>query len=633
MRKLSGVAAGGLLAAIWSSVQAQTPATESVIVTGTRLVGTVTESDPNVTVIDAAQIAARHPSSMTELLRSLPGVFVQQAGARGSVVSLFIRGAKPNFVLVLIDGVKVNDPTNTRGGSFDFSTLSLDVIERIELVRGPASAIYGADAVGGVINFITREPSPGRQADFDGSVGGYGFYSAEGHVGDSLGNAAFRLGASYVDNGMPVPGSTLRNTTLDGAISENPFEDLSLGLTARYSMSRARSFPDSSGGPLLALIRQTDRRDIDEGIVGGHASYAVLGAWTVALDYGLYERAYNSISPGVAPSPQTPTGIPPNDDDVHFLRNEMTATARYLSQSSIEAAFGVDLQRERGVDDGMLDFGGRKIPTRFALDRTTWAGFGQLRDTVFESLQLAIGARFDESGGTENFSPQASATYEVPTWGTRLSVSWGTGFRMPSFYALGNPVVGNPSLRPEHATNLEAGVTQSLTGSQSSLKFDWYDTQYTNLIDFMPGAVPKLVNLSNVRVEGAEASADLELSQALTLTPSLSYTVARNGETGAQLRDVPHWLASGVLTWSPSSSVTFSATLLQVGAFIDNAVPTGDVRLSGHMRLDASATWHISPRLSLYVAAENLLDAQYQDAIGFPASGLVMRVGLRSLLY
>ena len=130
---------------------------ENVLVTATHLAGDVRARDSNVAVLDAGDIAARQPSSVTELLRGLPGVYVQQAGGQGSVVSLFTRGAKPNFTLVLLDGVKANDPTNTRGGSYDFSTLDLNDIERIEMVRGPASAVYGSDAVGGVINIITRE--------------------------------------------------------------------------------------------------------------------------------------------------------------------------------------------------------------------------------------------------------------------------------------------------------------------------------------------------------------------------------------------------------------------------------------------------------------------------------------------
>ena len=126
------------------------------------------QAGSNVSVIDAETIQARNPGSVVDLLRDLPGVFVQQSGGRGSVVSLFTRGAKPNFTLVLLDGVKANDPTNTRGGSYDFSTLDLNDIERIEFVRGPASAIYGSDAVGGVINIISRRGGDTLDAGAEG---------------------------------------------------------------------------------------------------------------------------------------------------------------------------------------------------------------------------------------------------------------------------------------------------------------------------------------------------------------------------------------------------------------------------------------------------------------------------------
>ena len=139
MRTLPSGAILGAALILSSAAQAQ-PA-ESVVVTATRL--GVSADGANVDVLDAAAIAARDPASVVDLLRDLPGVFVQQQG-RGSVVSLFTRGAKPNFTLVLLDGVKANDPTNTRGGSYDFSTLDLNDIERIEFVRGPASAIYGS---------------------------------------------------------------------------------------------------------------------------------------------------------------------------------------------------------------------------------------------------------------------------------------------------------------------------------------------------------------------------------------------------------------------------------------------------------------------------------------------------------
>jgi vitamin B12 transporter len=278
----------GLLLLLPHAAGAQSENTEHVIVTGTRLAGQ--DSDSNVSVIDAATIAARGSASAVDLLRDLPGVFVQQSGGRGSVVSLFTRGAKPNFTLVLLDGVKANDPTNTRGGSYDFSTLDMNDIERIEFVRGPASAIYGSDAVGGVINIITRHGSAVPEAAISGEGGSFGYARVAGHVSGPVGGATANLGLSYTDSGMPVEGSNVKGTNLDGAISLPQIAGASIDLTGRYSGSIATSFPDSSGGPRLASLRSLDHRDIDEGVLGAHARRGVTDWWQAALDYGFYQR-------------------------------------------------------------------------------------------------------------------------------------------------------------------------------------------------------------------------------------------------------------------------------------------------------------------------------------------------------
>src|SRR5262245_11887033 len=151
---------------------------EPVVVTATVAPTPLGRTTAPVTVISREQIAAQQVESVTELLRQVPGVHIDQAGARGSVSSVYTRGSDPNFTAVLIDGIKVNDPTNSRGGSFDFSTLSTDNIERIEIVRGPLSAVYGSDALGGVINIITRRGAGAPSASAEMAAGRFDHYRA-----------------------------------------------------------------------------------------------------------------------------------------------------------------------------------------------------------------------------------------------------------------------------------------------------------------------------------------------------------------------------------------------------------------------------------------------------------------------
>jgi vitamin B12 transporter len=619
---------GSMFAALPAAAQ---PAPESVIVTGTRLVGQ--DAGSNATVLDAATIQARDPGSVTDLLRDLPGVFVQQSGGRGSVVSLFTRGAKPNFTLVLLDGVKANDPTNTRGGSYDFSTLDLNDIERIEFVRGPASAIYGSDAVGGVINIITRHGSDTPEAALAADGGSFGYARVAGHVSGSLAGATGNLGLSYADNGMPVDGSTLKGTNLDASLTLPEIAGATTGLTGRYGGSIATSFPDSSGGPRLAVLRSLDHRDIAEGVFGASARRDITTWWNADLDYGFYGRGATDTSPGVAPSGQTPAGIPANGDDARFSRNEVTFTNRLTPFAGLDAAIGMDMQAEHGVDDGTLQFGPSRLPTHFALDRTLWSGFAEARFTIAD-FTLSGSGRYDSVGRAGHSSPQAGADYVLPDWGTRFQLLWGEAYKLPSFYALGNPIVGDPNLRPEEAENFEGGVTQQLW-DLGRWKFEAYSTNYRDLIDFQPGAVPKLVNLSNVHVRGLETSLDFTWISpwgSLTASPRLSYTNARNQQTGAALRDVPSWLAGGTLLWRPGPDWDVSFDINHVGSLVDNSVPTGDVTLPGHVRADLAAHFKLLPNLALQLGVDNLFNAHYEDVVGFPAPGAVIRAGITASL-
>lgn len=607
-------------------------APENIIVTATRLGGE--QAGSNVSIMDAETISARNPGSVVDLLRGFPGLFVQQSGGRGSVVSIFTRGAKPNFTLVLLDGVKANDPTNTRGGSYDFSTLDLNDISRIEFVRGPASAVYGSDAVGGVINIISRRGGDHLEAGLKAEGGSFDYARIAGHVSGPIGAATANLGLSYTDNGMPVEGSSLKGTSLDGSLTLPELAGAVISFNGRFGSSIATSFPDSSGGPRLAVRRSLDHRDIQEGVFGAHALRDIAGWWSMALDYGFYERGSDATSPGVAPSAQTPSGIPANGDKARFTRQQVTWTNRLSVLPGLDAAVGVDMQAEHGVDDGFLLFGPSRIPTHFAVNRTLWAGFAEARYQLTPALTLSGSGRYDDTGDTNHFSPQLRADYALADWGTQFQVSWAKAYKLPSFYALGNPIVGDPTLRPEEAENFEGGFTQRLWDF-GQWKVEAYATNYRDLIDFRPGAVPKLVNLSIAHVRGFETSLELTTQTpmgSLTATPRLSYTNARNQLTGASLRDVPSWLAGGTLIWKPDPAWDVSLDINHVGGMVDNSVPTGDVNLRGHARADLAVTYRVLPNLGLHLGVDNLFDERYEDVVGFPAPGAIVRGGISASL-
>lgn len=189
-------------------------------------------------------------------------------------------------------------------------------------------------------------------------------------------------------------------------------------------------------------------------------------------------------------------------------------------------------------------------------------------------------------------------------------------------------------MKPEEAENFEGGVSQKLWDF-GVWKVEAFATNYRDLIDFRPGAVPKLVNLSTVHVRGFETSLDLTypiLGGTLTATPRLSYTNARNQLTGASLRDVPSWLAGGTMVWRPDADWTVSFDVNHVGAMVDNSVPTGDVTLGGHTRADLAVAYKVLPNLGLHLGVDNVFDHRYEDVVGFPTPGAIVRGGISASL-
>jgi outer membrane cobalamin receptor len=221
---------------------------------------------------------------------------------------VYVRGSDPNFTAVLIDGIKVNDPTNSHGGSFDFSTLSTDNIERIEVVRGPLSAVYGSDALGGVINIITRRGTEGPNGSVEVSAGRFGAYRTLLQANGTLSVMDYAVSGSYLDNGRPVEGSRLLGVTPQTNLGVHLTDAIELRGVLRYADSQSKAFPDDSGGPEFAVRRTTEKRDAQDLTTGITLKHTPTPWWEYSLQFGLFNHNDHIDSPGVAPGVRDPVG-------------------------------------------------------------------------------------------------------------------------------------------------------------------------------------------------------------------------------------------------------------------------------------------------------------------------------------
>ena len=246
---------------------------ETIVVTGSRTSTNLSEIPSTISVISLDQIEAQNAVTVTDMLQNLPGVHVVQPSGQGGVARVFVRGGDQNLTLVLIDGVRVNDPIDTRGSAFDFSTVNMADIERIEIVRGPHSAVYGSDSLAGVINIITK----GSVDEFGGSVfaeaGVDDFYRGAVDVAGPIGDGGgFSLRVATKDDGEPVTDTTFSGTSVSGRLSFADTDRWDMRLFGSYSDSEGTAFPEDSGGSRLAVLRDVDSRsakDFTFGLNGG----------------------------------------------------------------------------------------------------------------------------------------------------------------------------------------------------------------------------------------------------------------------------------------------------------------------------------------------------------------------------
>jgi len=590
-----------------------------VVVTASRLPDARPLVSATATFLDRRAIDVRAPASVPQLLQGASGAYLDQAGGPGGFASLYLRGADPSATLVLIDGVRANDSTNSRGGAFDFGSLDPASVDRVEILPGASSAIYGADAMAGVINVVTRVPGagePGARARLGAGGSRYRTGLVEGRVG--TGTLGVNLGASVLEDGPWASASQTRLETAWARGRLSSSADLVLDGAFRATRREGRSFPEDSGGPAFAVRRTLDERESD----GAFASLSARKrlAWGTLSLYGTGSRTTESVdSPGVAPGVRDPFGIPPNRSDSTYRRYVVGAGAATGVDDPTGAA-GVEYQRESGRSESELMIGPQWIPGAFSLERTTWSVFGEGRVRPTANSALQVGLRADAvTGFGLRPSVRVGALYAVPDTGASLRASFGTGFKAPSFFALGNPIVGNPNLLPEKSRTAELGVAVSDADAPLAYAATVFRSTYGNLVDFDAGPPPQLVNRTEVGVAGIELSARYR-AKAFSLGGSatlLEYDLPAGVDA---LRSRPRQQARAFASAAVTAALSFDATFTWIGKVYDSSVPTGPRYLPAASILDLALTVR-APHVTFRVAVDNALDRDYEQFIGFPALG------------
>jgi vitamin B12 transporter len=608
-----------------------------------------------VTVLTGTDVACAAAASRRDALRTVPGVAVAQSAGPGAQTSVFMRGGESDYVQVLIDGIQVNNP----GGAFDWAHLRTSDIERIEIVRGPASVLYGSDAVAGVVQIFTRAGGAtrvtasvgterGDKADpaADGAFDTHAFDATITGSGAVTGAARVSYGATAGhtrSTGLHAFNNDYDNTVLSGNLRLST-DASHVALTARRT-DNDYHFPTNGAGFVIDANQVAHGASTTLGLDLGHFVHP-----------GLELRALATLHRA-----ETGTDNPPDTDEDGTYRDEadqarrtIDARANITLPADVVLTLGAEREWQR-VETGYestSSFGTFADTT--ADTRVNTGGYAQLHGTA-RGIAFTVGGRVDDNEAFGTFATGRAAVSWQPVDRLRLHAAAGTAFKEPTFYenfATGF-VRGNRDLEPERARSFEAGMQYSLAEGRGMVGATWFDQRFRNLIQYTaaPPAddAPNYFNVGSARARGVELAAELAPADALTLTTSYTYTSSIATDAGfgddpafrqdeRLLRRPTHQANAGVV-WTASSSLRALLDVRYAGDrtdldFTDPENWSGvRTTLDGYTVFDAGAVYSVLQRggtgLDLTLRVRNVLDTEYQEIYNFPTAGRVFQLGVR----
>jgi vitamin B12 transporter len=633
---------------VTAALPAQQPDTThlgTVVVSASTVPVPASSLSQSVTVITGDDLRARGVTRVSDALREVPGAMLVQNGSYGSVTSLFLRGGESRYTKVLIDGV----PVNAAGGFFDFSHLTTDNIDRIEIVRGPASVLYGADAVSGIVQIFTRKAGDERRASLGARGGTYHSFDIDGDVAGSSGPVGITLGAAHHSTNGVLP---FNNENLNRTLSSSlKLEDGSAGIatvSARYTAAEFH-YPTDFTGALVDSNSYRVQHRLTVGIDAGRN----LASWAQArLLAGTND--VSDLTEDIATAPGAPSPEHSAARSRGYRRNAEARLSLFLpTNATVTVGTGYEREHEHSANLSAPVGAALSETDSFDASRHNIAYYTELLGNPSQRVSYTLSGRVDDNSDYRRF-----ATYRVGTnLGLfpmlRLRASLSTAFNAPAFSQLRPTLftVGSPNLRPERARSAEIGLTTNFKPDRIRLSANYFTQRFSDLIQFIDGGPPafkgSFVNLTGASADGIEG--ELALLPTRNWRATASYTVVNPRVTqipvgfqgadrvGDALIRRPTHSGALVLTYFRPSSVSGSIAVNYVGKRPDtdfSQFPSPRVSLPAYAKLDLSADLPIARAgnggLTFNARIENALNRHYADVLNFPAPGRTLLVGARA---
>jgi vitamin B12 transporter len=615
------------------------PAAEDIVVSANRAPTAIDRVASSVTVLDKAAIDRNQDIGVADLLLRTPGVSLSRNGGYGTNTSLRIRGAETDQTVVVIDGVKLNDPSSA-GGGYNFANLLVGDAARIEVLRGPQSILWGSQAIGGVVNVVTALPTRAIEGSFDVESGSRETVSGRAAIGGLSGPLAWRIGAqAFTTDGIsaiaPENGGRERDGYTNRNVQGRGVLTLASGVSAdlRGYHSDGRTDLDSTTG-------DTSEYSLNREFVG----YA-------GLNVDLFDaRLRNRIAYGYTNTDRdnyNPARARQQTFDAAGRNERIEYQGSLVIARGWDATFGVENERSRFRSVSPPASLATAVPAP-ARGRAEITGiYGQLNATIVDGLTLTGGVRYDDHSRFGDRTLFAGGGVWALPWGTVVRASYAEGFKAPTLFQLFSEF-GNQALNPEEADGWEAGAEQRFMGGALAIGGTYFERRTTNQIIFnscaansmlplcfQPGSTTRrsgyYQNVARAFAKGIEAVARLQVGARLLVDGNYSWTEAEDRSPGANngrwLPRRPRHTANASATYTLPNAFSLGVAARWSGDTFDNAANT--VKLDRYTLVDLRAEVPLSPEVRLFGRVENLFDETYQTAFRYNTLGRSVYAGLR----
>ena len=603
---------------------------EEVLVSASLIPITASRSANAVTVIDRAQLRNRATVSLSNILRDVPGFSVSQVGVLGSQTQIRVRGAEANHLLVTIDGVEANDPS--QGDEFSWGTLTASDIERIEIIRGPQSSLRGSDAVAGVVNIITRSAEKSSVGLFLES-GSWATHHSGFNIGHKQGDFDIRFGLSHIES----EGDNIARTGDENDGYRNTTYNIRSGLKLSDQMDISFAARESDG------MNQFDADNDFDGLIEDQDRVSEFENSTMRIqgDYSSKDGTWQhkilisqSKSDNAAFADKAKGNVTASTKDQIQYIGSFT-----WDQGAQNIAALVEREEEDWMQRGEITWG--VYDPNQDRERDTDSVAVEYRADINDHLTLAASARHDDNSEFDSAKTyRAEAIYQL-TEAIRLRGAVGTAVKNPTFterFGFYTNFIGNPNLIPEESTSWELGADQLIMGGDLTLSLTIFDAELENEIDgFVYDPATFAYTSSNINGtserKGAELSAVGNISESMSLSAAYTYTDSTGDDAVREVRR-PRHIASLNLGWQAAHNLHLNTNIQFTGEQTDVYFPpfpepSQVVALSNHTLVNINLNYSATDKFEMYLKLENALNENYEEVFGYQTLGFGASLGLR----